>query len=460
MNTRFANAFRGFIISHKALILILLAGLALRLAFFCAVKPWQPDYITKKIIMVDAQPYHEFALSILNTRSFEQTGSYRTPGYPLFLASVYAVFGVRPWAAILIQVFIGLATILLVYLWTKEWFSKTVALTAAGIFAVEPHVIIYGACLLTETLFVFTLLLSVYLWQLVGRGGKLFWAALSGLLLGYTVLIRPISILLPMLLIPAGLVYAKNRLPGMLKTAGVFALMFVLTVSLWMFKNYNQYGYFDLTHINGFNLYFVSAAYTEVAKTGKTYTEVCAEFESAAKKKGAYETPDQFKQSAIFAGLGAAYLRDNLALYARRHLTGMITLFTNLASTDTTDLAGLDSMQKKYNVYEFHNFIDMIKWYFANKTRTEIVFGVAVSLFLLITYLSAFYGIFRAIKDKYYAAAVLNLTIAFYFVFMTGVFGVARYRLPVIPFYALFSAYGLAFLFAAAKNRLVNRGEK
>ena len=432
--------------NRKRLIFIILAGLILRLAFFVAVRPWQDNYITGKIIMVDAEPYNNFALSILKDRSFEHTGTYRTPGYPLFLAFVYALFGARPWVVILIQVFIGTFTIFLVHLWARQWFNERVANISALLYAVEPHVIVYGACLLTETLFVFIVLLSVYMWYRGIRNENIIYVSAGALLLGYSALVRPILIVFPGLLIVLSL-FLKGARPGFkIKSSLVMILFFSLAVSPWLVKNYLQYGHFSLTHINGYNLLYVSAAYTEVARTGKTYLDVCRDFDVISKEKGAFATSDLFKQSDIFSGIALTYMRDHPGLYIRRHLTGMVTLFTNLASTDTMDLVGLDSMKKKYNVYEFHNFIDMIKWYFQNKTFDEIFFGLSVSAFLILTYLFCFYGIWAALSDKLYSCLINNISIAFYFCFMTGVFGVARYRLPLIPFYIIFSAYGITKL--------------
>ncbi len=427
----------------KTLLFIMLAGLALRLAFFVAVKPWQENYITKKIIMVDSEPYNTFALNILHDRSFQNTGTYRTPGYPAFIALVYAVFGARPWIVILIQAFIGTLTIFLVHLWARQWFDEKVANVSALLFAIEPHVIVYGACLLTETLFVFIVMLSMIAWYRSMSNRNIALTAVSAALMGYAVLIKPVAVIFPAAIIFLVIIFNNTNLRFKIKSVIVYVLLFFLVMSSWMFKNYQQYGHFSLSHINGFNLLYVSAAYTEVARTGRTYIDVCKDFDVAAREKGALDTSDLFKQSRIFSKLGLTYIRSHPVPFIKRHVTGMLTLFTNLASTDTMDLMGLDSMKKKYNVYEFHNYVDMVKWYFQNKTFDEIIFGSCVSAFLILTYLFCFYGMWAALSEKLYFCFIINFSVAFYFCFMTGVFGVARYRLPLIPFYILFTAYGI-----------------
>jgi len=446
-------AVKNLVYRNKALCLILLTALFLRLAFFAAVRPWQNNFINEKIIMVDAGPYQAVAESILRDRSFAEAGTYRTPGYPIFLAAVYSVFGNRPWAAILLQALIGTLTVFLVYIWARQWFDSRTGLLAASIYALEPHVLVYGTCLLTETLFVFLVLSAACLWYSGLKNGKAGRVAAAALLLGYAALVRPIAILLPAVLVFASIFFKGASRGFKVRSALLLCVVFMLPLSSWMFKNYSQYGHFSLTHINGFNLLYVSAAYTEVAKTGKSYSEVCREFDEAARAKSAFATNDLFEQSGIFARIGIAYIRANPGFYLRRHLTGMATLFTNLASTDTMDLVGLKSMQKKYNVYEFHNYFDMVSWYFKNKTSDEIVFGLCVSAFLITTYVLWMIGAWAALRQGLFFCLIINFSVAGYFCMMTGVFGVARYRLPLVPFYVLFSAAGLVTVIKRLNRR-------
>ena len=55
----------------------------------------------------------------------------RTPGYPLFIAAVYRVFGERNTAVLLVQVLLSAVTVYLAYLLATRTWSSTIGLVAA-----------------------------------------------------------------------------------------------------------------------------------------------------------------------------------------------------------------------------------------------------------------------------------------------------------------------------------------
>ncbi len=80
---------------HRTLVLIVLIALAIRLVFFAAVRPWADEILQRAILVLDATGYHRLAVGILESRSFDTFGAFRTPGYPVFVAGVYSLFGPR-----------------------------------------------------------------------------------------------------------------------------------------------------------------------------------------------------------------------------------------------------------------------------------------------------------------------------------------------------------------------------
>lgn len=80
-------------------------------------------------------------------------GTYRAPLYPLFLRSVYSVFGDFNYMAVfVIQGIIGAVTSILMYAAVVRVCHRKAGLIAAAIFAVYPHFIMYNITTLTETL--------------------------------------------------------------------------------------------------------------------------------------------------------------------------------------------------------------------------------------------------------------------------------------------------------------------
>src|SRR5262245_13208962 len=101
--------------SRRAVGLLFISALLCRLFYIAALWHVLPIWNT------DAQGYHYLALNLLQRGVFSmyaeapfQPDALRTPGYPLFIASIYALFGVAPRAVIVAQAIIDSITALFV----------------------------------------------------------------------------------------------------------------------------------------------------------------------------------------------------------------------------------------------------------------------------------------------------------------------------------------------------------
>jgi hypothetical protein len=125
----------------------------------------------------------------------------RLPGYPLFLAAIYAVFGHGNNTAVrVVQAVIDTASCLLVawlaFLWqpvaARKWRAFACAL---ALIAVCPFVAIYTATILTETLTTFLALALACAATLALKShdlrARLTWWAVAGLCAGLVILVRP-----------------------------------------------------------------------------------------------------------------------------------------------------------------------------------------------------------------------------------------------------------------------------
>ena len=142
----------------------------------------------------------------------------RVPGYPAFLAAVFAVAGQSPRAAMLAQVVVDLATCFVIALiaarLAPENSRRRVALAGLWLAALCPFTANYTAVVLTETLVIFltALAILVLLQTDVGGAGDIGAALrrllanpwlLAGIVVGFGTLVRPET---PLLLFAAGLV--------------------------------------------------------------------------------------------------------------------------------------------------------------------------------------------------------------------------------------------------------------
>lgn len=181
--------------------------------------------------------YHIYSSLRPGTDVVPAPDAIRPPGYPLFLS----LFTNRvPSSAMLTnitlaQALLGLLTVLLSAALFRRVVSAPWALTTALLVALSPHLISMETYILTESLFTFLLVLSIWLivQAMVARSVAI--GSLAGLILGATALTRPS---LQYFIVPLSLVCmtgVRRVCPWRVFTA--LALTFVVVVSAWMVRN-------------------------------------------------------------------------------------------------------------------------------------------------------------------------------------------------------------------------------
>jgi 4-amino-4-deoxy-L-arabinose transferase-like glycosyltransferase len=228
----------------------------------------------------DQVSYHALALRLLSGYGFSFGEAWwpATPAgtptahwsflYTFYLAAVYAVFGMHPLVARLIQaILVGVLQPLLAYLIGIYAFNRTVGLVAAGLTAVYTYFIYYSAVLMTEPFYIVTILLSIYIGMLYVARDKagshrrrkdLILGILLGLSLAATALFRQIFLLfLPFLFM--WMWWARRK-----KSGSAPLLPFLITISILFLAilpftayNYSRFHRFVLLNTNaGYAFFF------------------------------------------------------------------------------------------------------------------------------------------------------------------------------------------------------------
>jgi 4-amino-4-deoxy-L-arabinose transferase-like glycosyltransferase len=158
----------------------------------------------------DGRVYSQIARNLLEQRVFshESESPYvpsliRLPGYPLFLAGVYSIFGHNDNAAVrIVQALIDIATCGLIALVAFFWepdqtLKRRSSIAALALAAVCPFTTIYVATILTETatmFFAVGMCLTATLALRAKSQRKTLWLwTLTGVIAGIAVLFRPDS---------------------------------------------------------------------------------------------------------------------------------------------------------------------------------------------------------------------------------------------------------------------------
>jgi 4-amino-4-deoxy-L-arabinose transferase-like glycosyltransferase len=246
----------------------------------------------------------------------------RLPGYPAFLAVIFAIFGMENFRAVLlVQVLFDLCTCFLIADMARRMFSERAAKVAFLLAGVCPFLANYAATALTETLEIFftALALDLALCGLGERAGSRWIWLGCGLAVGAGILLRPDGGIL-LIAVGAYLLFLQLRsLPGssnaMLPArfvvwAGVLVLMGALSPLIpWTVRNLHTMHRFqplapryandsDEALMPGFNRW-VKTWLAEYVSVEEIYWNVPGqEIDLGRLPNRAFDTPEQRRQTA------------------------------------------------------------------------------------------------------------------------------------------------------------------
>ncbi|HOT90795.1 MAG TPA: hypothetical protein PLJ78_04290 [Anaerolineae bacterium] len=443
---------------RKLLPFILLLSVLLRVA----VAFYYGDVVDAPPLLTDQRSYSALGARLITGKgfSFERFWYPFTPPntptahwsflYSLFIAAVYAVFGVHPLAARLTQAILGGFLLpWMVYRLTATLFGEVemasgesqvanrdspFALLAAAIAAVYGYFILYAATMMTETFYIVALLWSLEVGLRVGRelrrGAAIpFSLALQlGASLGIAALIRQ-SILpwVPVFflwLVWQGVstltrwhVETFKRFSGLI-LAGLTLLAFILP---WTYRNYRVYGEFLLLNSN--------TGYAMYSAQHPMHGTHFQEFAAAPLPEGLSGNEAQMDRALLRQGL--RFVLDDPGRYLLLSLSRIRAFFEFWPTPDTTLL---------------HNI---------GRTGS---FGLFLPFML--------YGLYLAVSRQPSAVStpysllptpysLLLLFMAFYTLLHILTWAMVRYRLPVDAVALPFAALAIYDLYQRLRKRFL-----
>jgi 4-amino-4-deoxy-L-arabinose transferase-like glycosyltransferase len=224
----------------------------------------------------DAATYNTIAINLINEHCFcsaaHAVTASRAPFWPWLIAGIYILTGQDNAYARLFLCFIGAGTCTIVYLWTRDIFSKRIGIITGIIAAIYPGLFIWDGWLYTESLYTFLLLMFAYCLYRLQCTARLRWAGLSGLALAAASLTRPNGLFYLGLLLVWAILVIRAKLLSWRTTARGVLIVTLLTVGLvapWTLRNYTiSHTFIPVATGSGWVL---AGAYNDKALTDPTY---------------------------------------------------------------------------------------------------------------------------------------------------------------------------------------------
>lgn len=445
----------GFIKNHKIENCIFILALVARVAFLgLSIAAYDGDIVGA---VRGADGYYVISQNLIAGNGFSNTiappytlDSFRPPVQPYFLSFTYGVFG-NYWLSIVLLIIAGSLIPLVAMQVTRFIFESRFIIIGTGILlALEPVSILYSTLFYSETLFMlfFSTALYYLFWYI--RDEAWYDGVISALLLGIATLTKTVSVYIPIVLVALFLFHFRKELTRKrLVAAGLFVLLFIATLSPWLYRNYREFNVFGFTSEEGVTLYTVLIPSMFAVENGTTWQQ-----EYDAWTKNGIKGPN-----AATVDLNALYLKEAIPVLLSHPwaltvlcVNTSIAFFTHDGMFDVIKHVGARPDRLLGKPALFLLFSDPMKllsfvWYYAT-TPTILVLIMRV-VWYISTALFFLGAVVAMHRQKYTFYSMSAFVTVLYFAALTLTIGLtvnSRYRLPVEFLIIPFALYGLLYL--------------
>ena len=438
---------------RMALLVLLGAAFILRIGVIGALHATDPALLTSR--GSDVQGFFDTAEGLITHGAYVRVQSpdvpevFRPPGYPLFLALFFLLFSDPVLPIVLVQAVVSVATAWFIYRIARQVWNVPAGFFAAVLFSLDFLIIYYAAVTLSETLFLFFLVVSLWFGVQALHDPVPRRLAGLGIALAATALVRPVALYLG---IPVTLFFCvlwlARRMPArtMIKHALFLFVPWLVLTQAWSLRNLHATDAYVFSNSAG--ILFECQVEGILAQVRGVPFNDTREDTVALLPPDLEERPVR-EQEEIFMAMTKKTMREYPGAYAASALRGMaLTLFLpgeplfHAASWET------GNRQTGYRgLYTWENIV-----YYAHTYPERFLISLLVFFFLIGAYAAAAVGMHAAYMHYRSAlpAALFLLLVAAYFIAINtvaGCPGIHRYRLPVLPSVFVLAGAGIVALF-------------
>lgn len=389
----------------------------------------------------DSKGYVLLAQNILEHGVFSVTDdpfepeSFRAPGYPAFLAVVFALFGVSI-MALFVHALVASTAPIFLYLLTRT-FHERAAFWGAIVFALEPVRLFLSASFLSDALFAVLFLAMLALTAAV-KDGSVGRAIGVGALLGACILVRPIAIFLP--LVVAAYLIVDHRfskrgfLAGLLVGLSALAIIFP-----WMYRNHEVFNSWNIASVGSANLVLYNAPEFLKWRPNPQGEAMLATFRAEQETLPRHEALS-LARSEVLTKTFRTIIRDHEVSYVTFHIIKTIPFFVTDGLRDTMRVLGFEvGSMPNVSTTLMRGDVGAVLGYLRSG-------GLAIGLFVIGV---GWWGIVSVLMTVAAVGALWRrdiqilflIALIAYFALLTGPVSNARYRVPVEGLMLFAAAY-------------------
>jgi 4-amino-4-deoxy-L-arabinose transferase-like glycosyltransferase len=387
----------------------------------------------------DSELYYGMARSLLQEgRLAEAPGvarlaTARTPGYPLFLAGLLALFGRSVEGVVFAQLLISALTVVPIVLCGRILGGARAGWIAGGLWGLNITSIAAAPMILSDTLYTHFTAWQVYAFLR-------FWRRGSGAALGVSILMNALGTLIRpaglFWVVPMAVIIMVQTRWGLWRRLLAVACGLLLTAAIWtpwMLRNARLGAGFRLETTIGTFLYYYNAAAVMAGVTGESSTAI-AERWMAEDERLFAEEPNRFADEASRVD---HQVRQGLAIFKRHPVRWLLRYANPLillpdVPTFLENLGLTQTGQGTLGVLNSEGLLAAVRHYFAGR-----YFGLAMTVPLLLVvavgYLLCGWQLVRWLFQWRWDGLLLFAGLALYFLVLSSPAPAPRYQLPALP---------------------------
>ncbi len=416
----------------------------------------------------DQLGYDSIAMDILNNGQFTDQGqpTFREPGYPLFLAVIYKIFGHNYDAVRFIQIILFGLLAVIIYFLARDIFGRKIAIFSGLCTALFYGLANHAGLVMTELLFTFLICLFAYSIYKASAENSNKWLVFSALILGGATLVRGVAEFLFFLVVINFFIIFKGKISykKIFCKIAIFIVCFFMVLTPWLVKNKFKNG----ISVSSFTGYYLLL---QTERMKELYSHYAGHFVGYflgyyVSERLNFDTgPSDNKYFSYFEGpIQSRIARLTAEGYDYSDIS---SVFTKEALPQVVKHPGQFLSVSVLNFFSFNgpilirgplwqNAADLSPQ-FADGRHPEIPDYLKLIIVLtprLLWFLFFFFVIKSIIKNlrDWKKIGWLVLIITYFNIIYSISSGLNRYALPIYPFYIILAIMGLTSVYAKIKK--------